>query len=551
MHPYLPVWQATGVVVAALLAGKLAAVWRTATPGWFDRAATALHSRRAPWVIGLLSAAIIWYAWGYLRPTPVIHDEASYLLQAKTFAAGRWSNPAPPIAEFFEQFHVLVSPTFASKYPPGTALLMVPGVWLGFPALVLVLLSGATGALLFMLARRVANAWIALLAWGMWIATPATLWWAAGYFSEVVSAALWMLGWWALLQWRDTGKGHWLVLFAVGVAWMAISRPLTAVAYALPLGGVVLWLAFRRRQWRQLVVATVAGSALLAVLPLSSRAILGTWRAMPWSVYSQQYLPSDRFGFGVVPEPPARELPPDMRAFHDEFMRLYEAHVPANLPSTASQRLVYITAGRFTSPRAVLLPLMLIGVLSLGAELAVALVSAALLFGLYLGYAHEVPWTVYYHEMQPTLAFMAALGFWRLASWLTRWRRAEQRENAHANAPIFAAATLMLLAAPYLVRVVERTHDGKRAGMARRRAFYATVARLPTLPALVFVRYAPRQNPHRSIIVNEPNLATASVWLVRDRGPDNDRLLRAVPGRTAYLYDEETGAIRPYARFAR
>jgi hypothetical protein len=467
MHAYLPVWEAIGVVMVALLAGMMVPAWRDGAVRWLARMAPALESRQAPWMIGFVTAGVIWYSWGYLQPTPVIHDEASYLLQAKTFAAGRWSNPPPPIAEFFEQFHVLVAPAFASKYPPGTALLMVPGVWLGAPALVLVLLGGATGGLLFALGRRAANVWVALLAWGMWIATPATLWWAAGYFSEVVTAALWMLGWWALLQWRDTAKARWLVLLAMTVAWMAISRPLTAVAYALPLVVVVLWLTIHRRQWRHLIAATIAGVTVLAVLPISNRAILGTWRAMPWSVYSQQYLPSDRFGFGVVPERPTRELPADMRAFNDQFMRLYEAHVPANLPTTASRRLVFLSVGRFTSPRVVLLPLMLVGALMVGAELAVALVSAALLFALYLGYAHEVPWTVYYHELQPTLAFTAALGFWTVATWLAR-----RRLEPSANPAILATAALVALATPYLFRVADRTRDGKRASMAAQRAFF-------------------------------------------------------------------------------
>lgn len=553
MQSLLPIWEAFGVVAAAVLAGALLpAAYAERMRSWLVRPAAMLESRRFPWVIGGITAAVIWYAWGYVHPTPSVHDEASYLLQAKTFAAGRWSNPVPPIAEFFEQFHVLVTPTFSSKYPPGTALLMVPGVWLGVPALMLVLLGGATGALLFMVARRVTNAWIALMAWGIWISAPATLWWATGYFSEIVSAALWMAGLWALLEWRDSGRTHWLVAAALCTAWMAISRPLTAVAYGLPVGIAVLWIVARRARWRQLVAATLAGVGVLALLPLSNRAIVGSWRAMPWSLYSQQYLPSDRFGFGVAPNPPERQAPPDMRAFSDQFMPYYRAHVPSALPRTAYRRLVFITTGKLTSPRVVLLPLMLVGALTVGAELAVGLASAALLFLVYLGYAHETPWTLYYHEIQPLLALLGALGIWRIVTVLSR--KSDVASGVVLRSPparpALTVAALIVLALPYFLRVVERTHDGKRATMAGQRAFRETVAQLPGRQAVVFVRYAPSHNPHRSVIANEPDLARARVWLVYDRGADNERLLRAAPSRVPYLFDEASGVITPYLSVA-
>jgi hypothetical protein len=116
--------------------------------------------------------------------------------------------------------------------------------------------------------------------------------------------------------------------------------------------------------------------------------------------------------------------------------------------------------------------------------------------------------------------------------------------------PTLTAVALMVLAFPYFLRVVERTRDGKQATMAGQRAFRETIAKLPGRQAVVFVRYAPSHNPHRSVIANEPDLAGARVWLVYDRGPDNERLLRAAPNRVAYLFDEASGVITSYRSVA-
>ena len=60
-------------------------------------------------------------------PRPSIYDEFSYLLQADTFVHGRLANKAHPRWQFFETVYVLQQPTYASKYPPGQALMMAAG----------------------------------------------------------------------------------------------------------------------------------------------------------------------------------------------------------------------------------------------------------------------------------------------------------------------------------------------------------------------------------------------------------------------------------------
>lgn len=88
----------------------------------------------------ILLIAVIFNRFGY--PEPYIHDEFAYLLGADTFLEGRLTNPTPPLPEFFETFHVNMTPTYHSKYPPGQSAFLalgklifgreIYGVWLSF-----------------------------------------------------------------------------------------------------------------------------------------------------------------------------------------------------------------------------------------------------------------------------------------------------------------------------------------------------------------------------------------------------------------------------------
>ena len=65
---------------------------------------------------------------------PAYHDEFSYLLQAKTFLAGRLSYPSSPqLPELFDQMHVVNEGRFASRYSPGVCAWIAPFLGLGHP----------------------------------------------------------------------------------------------------------------------------------------------------------------------------------------------------------------------------------------------------------------------------------------------------------------------------------------------------------------------------------------------------------------------------------
>ncbi|MFL5540000.1 MAG: glycosyltransferase family 39 protein [Longimicrobiaceae bacterium] len=540
-------------LAAGLLLVAWAFAWR-ALPSLPAAVEPWLRRRAAPRVAGAVTALLTWAIFGSLRAVPVFHDEAAYLLQARIFASGRWTAPAPPLPEFFEQFHVLVTPVMASKYPPGHSLLMAPGALLGLPGLVPVLLAGLAGGLLYALARRAAGGWVALLAWLLWLAQPAALAWRAGYFSENTSGACILLALWLWLRWRDTGRAGWLVAVAAAVGWGAITRPLTLLGFAVPLGVATLAAVHRRRAWGSLAAALLAGVATLSLYALCSRQTTGDWLLTPHQLYTRTYMGYDHVGFGMTMPPTGRALPPDIAAVNDGYERGHRSHVPSALPVIAAQRLGMLAGdvGRWDAlilpalPELadgamwVLVALTVWGAFTRTGEARFTVAALASLFGAYLFYGHPPGWTVYYVESHPGFAFLCALGIRRAAGALAGWRKADVERWAARGVALAAGVAAIAAAGGVLV---------VRAEAARRRrypeAFAALVRQLPEPRALVFVRYAPGHSPHQSVIQNSPDVDTARAVFVYDRGADDARLIRAMPGRAPYLFDEAAGRIRP------
>ena len=500
--------------------------------------------RGAPLAVALATIVILTAGWGSWRQPPVAHDEASYLFQAKLFANAQWTADPPPLPAFFEQYHVFVTPRYASKYPPGHALLLVPGIWLGVPGLMPVLLSAIAAALIFAIARRLTNGVIAFWTWCWWIATPFVLWALGSYFSQSTSIFAWMLGWYALLRWRDGGE-RWLLLVAGCVAWLGFTRPLTALAYALPVGCCVMWRVAHTRRFASLGRAIALGAAMLLLIPLWSAKTVGTVRETPYALYSRMYFPWDAPGFGLDSSPPLRALPPDMQAFARERRADHVAYRPSALPRVLVRRARNVAKNMWPPPRLMVLGLAVVGLTAMTSEIAFGLASMLGLLLAYLWFDHPAGWVIYYIEPQPVFALLAALGLWR---GLHALARAPARPSGPGAAtPIVAGMSLCLtLFAAYFVTVaIAGVRDRDREAKRYERDFLLAIGELPARRAIVFVRYKPDHDPHLSLLYNEPDLENASRWIVYDRGAENWRLMRAAPDRQAFLFDEARDKFYP------
>ena len=530
-------------LVVVLLAALVARFERGRISSRLGGVQRALESRFAPAVFGLVFGACVWWTWGQVHPLGLLHDELAYVLQAELFAAGRWTAPAPPLPEFFAQPHVLNDPLVAAKYPPGHSLLLAIGQLVGMPALVVAVLSAVRGALAYAIARRLTNGTIAL-GTGMLLLHGQSLYYGASFFSQTTTGAMLLVAWYALLRWHQEGGRGWMALVALAVGWCAITRPFSAVLFALPIAFVVLRHLMRTRRWAELGVGLAVGSAVLAILPLWSARTTGDWRVSPVAVYMRDYMPFDRPHFGYDSTPPRRTPPPDLAFVNASLDSVQRAHTLEALPQNARARWSFLAAQTWWEP----IPqtgFAVIGLLAAPAAALVGAVTALLVFAGYLAHPTWPSWTIYYMETAPVFTFYTVCGF---AALLRAVAREPERDWGWARAPraAFALLVTLVLTLP-MIRIELRFNRRQHLGNANfPRRFAQAVAQMPPR-SILFVRHARWHQGHWSVVTNGPDFAGARTWIAYDRGDSaNAELLRRVPDRTAFLFDQARLSINPY-----
>jgi hypothetical protein len=287
---------------------------------------------------------------------------------------------------------------------------------------------------------------------------------------------------------------------------------------------------------------------VLAIIPLWSAGTTGSWRVSPLALYVREYTPWDLPGFGFNTQPPERTLTPDLDSLRTVLGIVHATHTAAALPTIAAVRVHAVRDAMWGGPRKILIPFAVVGLATVGTEMAVALAAAAMLLVGYLSFAMFAGWTLYYYESFPIFAFLTASGMGLALAALTRRYEAPLRVTgwrAPRLSNLAATGALLLLPATMVVMHVVKgvLHDQH----ARQQEFADRVATIQAPRAVLFVRYSPAHNPHVSFVRNSADPERERVWVAYDRGPaENIRLLAHVPDRVPYLFDETSGTIRPY-----
>jgi hypothetical protein len=231
---------------------------------------------------------------------PWVHDEFSYLLGADTFARGRLTNPTPPLPEFFESPHIIVVPSYNSKYPPGQALVLaagqvltgrpVAGVWLG---------CGLFAACLcWMLHAWTSRQWALSITILMAMTLGTSSYWAQSYWGGMLSGAGGALLFGGMRRVLRAPQIWPSVLMTLGVLILANTRPyeglLASMVAILALG---TW-CVRNTQSNlsdKLKLCVVPACIVLAsggiFMALYNRAVTGNAGTPPYALHQKQYFP--------------------------------------------------------------------------------------------------------------------------------------------------------------------------------------------------------------------------------------------------------------------
>jgi hypothetical protein len=241
------------------------------------------------------------------RPlVPRLLDEKTYTLQSRMLARGMLWRAAHPKAEFFETFYVFDEPLYGAKYFPGTAMFYVPGVWLGIPDWITsLIIAGAVSGMTCLVTMELfdgdgtagISASILLLATSS-IHDLGT--WVLAHEPVMLCALVILFAW---LQWRATGPRGWAVAMGMAAGLGAITRPIDAFVYALPMAIVIgfdlIYIAPQGRRGQlamDLLAAALAAAPFLILQGVFDWKMTGHIFETPYRAYIDRYQPGDAYG---------------------------------------------------------------------------------------------------------------------------------------------------------------------------------------------------------------------------------------------------------------
>jgi len=259
---------------------------------------------------------------------PDDHDEYANLLQAETFAKGRFSTPTHAFYQHFESFHILQNPTYASKYPPGQAFFLFLGIklfghpWYGVLLSCMIMAS----CLVWMIKGYFSTRW-AFWA-GIFIVLRFALWnyWSSSYWGGAVAAIGGALIFGALPRLKSEKKADVLIsslCFGLGLAFLSQTRIFEGLLLSIIPGIYLLKLIYQNvnaKKWNK-ATTLLLPAALVLIFNFSLSAfynykITGDPLKMPYSLHADQYSIQPPFLFLDQ-----RENPPIYN--HEVFVRQY------------------------------------------------------------------------------------------------------------------------------------------------------------------------------------------------------------------------------------
>jgi hypothetical protein len=477
-------------------------------------------------------------------PAPWVHDEFANILAGDTFAHGRLANPTHPLWKFFETFHVLQQPAYASMYPPAQGLLLATGQLLtGTPyAGVLIGMGLLCATLLWMLRAWMPPEWALVGASLAVIRLGLFSYWANSYWGGAPAAIGGALVAGAIPRIFRQVRARDAVLLGIGLALLAISRPYEGLWFSIPFGMVfIVWVVRGNGLRRRLTYTVVPLIAVLlaggAALAYYNWRVTGSAFELPELVERHQLaLEGNMLWDKPHPRPQYNNL--EMRHFFLD----YEPGL-ADVPHNAIEfggvlgRKVTVALDFFLGP---LLAVPLILAPGIIVRKSLRLLLAALL-SITIGIAC-VRWRMNPHYLAPATCVIYAVVLCALRDiWSRKFReRPLGRFMVRGICTIaLVMVALWIFAGPLGVRLPVNSWSWSVTGPRKpdRENLVAALNRQPDR-FLVIVRYEPWHPPDQEWVYNDADIDASKIVWARDRGVENDQLLR-------YFHDRRVLIVEP------
>ena len=505
-----------------------------------------LHTGRRAALVGVAilsfgGSALMALAGGL--PQPNKHDEFSYLLAADTYSRGRLANPQHPRWEHFETPHIILTPSYASKYQPAQGLALAAGQRLGGDPAIGVWLSVAvmSAAIAWMLFGLVPFRW-ALLGGVLTVLNFGIAGvWAQSYWGGAVAATGGALVFGALARLHRRPSWPMAVVFGAGAAVLLFSRPFEGAIAVLAAVGAVVVIARRwsvPERWR--AAAALGSVAVIAAVLLGSYslAVTGDARLLPYQLHSREYDAAPLFLFQDAPPTPTYRTE-RLEKFHTEWeFQTYESQRSfvawgvglAVRPVVAGMAYLFgppkrTTTGTTWLPGVLILPILVLPLLVRTVRERYAFGTIALLFLALSLASYFVP-----HY----LAVAAGLWMYLVVQALRRLRaRLRHRPSGRFVVPV-AVAWSCLLAVISTLEQRAFLSDGER-WFRQKQAIAAQLAASGG-EHVVLVRYAPDYDLHAEWVYNSAEIDAQPVVWAHELDPErNLRLVEYYAERTPWL----------------
>jgi 4-amino-4-deoxy-L-arabinose transferase-like glycosyltransferase len=479
---------------------------------------------------------------------PRIHDECSYTIQARMLSQGRLWEPRHELSDFFESFHFLTTPVYGSIYFPGAGLMNVPGIWLRQPSWFMpVLLAAMVIAMSYRVSAELVDGVAGLLVALLVLCTFMFRVYSTMVMAQVPVMLLGLLMAWAWLRWRSGRRWGWAAMVGAFAGWAAITRPMDAAAFAIPIGLAMAW-DLRRggigRLGRTSLALLLGAAPFIALQVGFDLGVTGKPLKTPYVFYLEQNQPGSVFGSGTK----------QMARPHSTLWQkqIYFAQLAGGEAQERKQGLMAWAGLRLnmaasaTLPCAAMLVLVPAGLMLAGQRGRWVMLLAIPVF--LIGYAFNPFFLLHYAiPLAAATALCAVLGAKALeeAGTSLAYRR---------FAGTFLTLAIVALAIGALPQLNARVHDEPyRTPLLDH--VERSLAEIPG-PAVVFFHFSRNCNVHEEPVYNMSAAWPDDARIIRaqDLGPRNGELLRYYairqPERTYYIMDRQSGILLPLGNAA-